>query len=301
MRNHRHHLCRGPMAVMCLVLAALAYVGCGGGGGGDSGGSDAKGAGDTGGGGGGGTEFLTPEPAGAPTEPQDGLMACLGTNYGAPLQGQSLELTGYVRTLADPEATSQTPAAKVTAYSNDGVELGSGFADPAKAGRVAFTVPVPPEGFTGYAVVQQEGYLDWRFRSSRAVTDTSLSGWAWLTTPDEAQQRAGALGITLDQGKGILVGAVHDCDGLGISNAVVTVDGSTEGVYYIEGFDISDSRTFTSPSGRFAVANLAPGPVTVEAWARLEQGGPLVLLSRVQATIEAGVMTAVDLQPRTGP
>jgi len=75
------------------------------------------------------------------------------------------------------------------------------------------------------------------------------------------------------------------------------VGGSNEGVVYVEGFDLAPERSFTTDTGRFVVPNVPPGPVQVEAYGRLEDGGPLVLLSRIEATVEAGRITAVDLQP----
>ncbi len=241
-----------------------------------------------------------PEMAGAPTSVVDGRLTCLGKAPAAATAG-ALELTGYVRTLADPEAKLPPPAAKVGLFTADGTELASGFADAAKAGRVSISVPVKAQGFEGYALVQQQGFLDWRFQTSRPVTTTDLTGWAWLTTQGEVDTRAKALGFTLKASAGILVGAVHDCDSFGAANAVVVVgDAGGNPVYYVEGFDLVAVRPYTSTSGRFVAANLAPGTVQVKAFGRTKVGGPLELLSSARVVIEAGRITAVDLAPRTG-
>jgi len=244
-------------------------------------------------------ETLTAEPAGAPTAVIDGRQDCLGKNAPKPAAPGAMELTGYVRTLADPSATKQPPPAKVTAFTKDGAQLGVSFADIEKSGRVSVSIPVKAEGFTGYALVAYTGFLDWRFQTSRAVTDTDLTAWAWLTTPDEAKSRATALGLTIDETKGILVGAIHDCDEWGVQNVVVTTS-SQDKVFYVEGFDLSKDRTFTSETGRFVFANVAPGTVKVKAFGRLKAGGPLTLLASIEAVVEAGKMTAVGLQPRDG-
>ena len=242
-------------------------------------------------------ETLTPEPAGAPSETVDGRWTCLGAEAGGP-SGAAIELVGYVRTLSDPTASADPPAAELEAFTSSGTALDSAFSDPSKAGRVALSVPVTSKGFDGYTVTSITGYLDWRMHTSRPVTDTSQAGWAWMTTQAEADTQASNLSITLDAGKGILVGVVHDCDGFGAQFSVVEVQGDTGSVYYVEGFDVVSSRTYTSSTGRFALANVEPGTVTVKAFGRLESGGPLTLLSTATAGVEAGRMTAVAMEPR---
>lgn len=236
--------------------------------------------------------------AGAPTAVVGGAWACAGKSQGT-VTGGSVELNGYVRLLGDPEAKQAVPAATVEAFTLAGASLGKSYADPSKAGRVALSVPVKPAGFDGYAVISHDGFLDFRLHSSRKVVSTDLAGWAWLATQAEVDSRAKAIGIPLESGKGLLVGAVHDCDGFGAANAVVEVGGSLNTtVLYAEGFDLVAKRTFTADSGRFAVANLPAGPVTVKAFGRAKAGGKLQLLSKIETTIVAGKMTAVDLAPR---
>ncbi len=257
-------------------------------------------------------EILQPEPAGAPTQKADGRLTCLGDNAPSPPSGGGLELVGYVRTLADPDATQPAAAqlpAQVEAFDSDDTSLGVAFADRNKVGRAAVGVPITSTGFVGYTVTTcttaftdpcPDDYIPWRMHVSRPVTDTTFAGWTWLTTQAEADTRAAALGITLDPAAGILVGVIHDCDGFGVENAVIEIDGSTSGLYFVEGFDVVeiDTRTFTSSTGRFLMPNRAPGPVDVKAFGRLAAGGPLTLLSSVRGVIEAGRMTALALQPR---
>jgi hypothetical protein len=132
------------------------------------------------------------------------------------------------------------------------------------------------------------------------VTNTDFNGWTWLTTPAERDAEAADLEVNIDESAGILVGAVHDCDAFGSPNIVVQVDGETEDIFYVEGFDPVDTRTYTSDSGRFVLPNVPVGPVTVKAFGRVESGGPLLLLSALETESVAGVMSAVSMEPRVG-
>jgi hypothetical protein len=256
--------------------------------------------------GGGGTpdaepaETLTPEPPGAPSQTAEGRLTCLGNNAPAPPDTSVIELTGYVRTYADPIAAAAPPAAAIEAFTATGTSLGSGFADPAKDGRVALSVAIQDEGFTGYVMITQSGFADYRFVTNRPVTRPEANGWTWLLTTAELDAAATALGTTIDPARGQVIGSVHDCDNFGIQYAVVTVAGSSDEIAYVDTFTVGPTRTFTDPSGRFVQANVTPGQVVIKAYGRLAASGPLTLLGSVQTTVEAGKVTAVVLQPRVG-
>ena len=245
-------------------------------------------------------ETLVPEPAGAPAEVADGRLPCLGNNDPGAPDGTVIELVGYVRTYADPTAAAPPPAAAIDAFNAGGTALGSGFADPSKDGRVALSVPVQQDGFTGYVIITAPGYVDYRFQTNRPVAATEANGWTWLVTPAELDSFAIALGTTVDPARGHVIGGVHDCDNFGVGSAVITVGGASEGISYLDTFDVNATRTFTDPGGRFLMPNVAPGPVVVKAYGRLAAGGPLTLLSSVQTVVTAGAITAVALQPRVG-
>lgn len=245
--------------------------------------------------------ILDPEPAGAPTDLANApptRLSCLGHNAPVAPQAATLTLPGWVRALKDPQMAAQ-PAAHVEAFDESGMAVGSAFSDTG-SGRVAVTVPILGKGFVGTVKATADGYVDQTFASSRPVTTTEAAGWAWMATQEELTALATDAGKTLDPAKGIVTGAVHDCVIFGVANAVVRVGGATDGVSYFDGFALAPMRTFTAKSGRFAVANVTPGPVTVEAFGRITAGGPLVLLSRADVKVEAGAVTAVDLEPRIG-
>lgn len=244
-------------------------------------------------------ETLSPEPAAAPVDVADGRLGCIGAKV-ADGTHNAIELTGYVRTLLDPDATKDPPAAKVEIFSASGTPLGSAFSDPSKTGRVAVSVPVTKAGFTGSAVTTAMGYLDYRLQSSKAVIEPEFNGWTWLATSSDVDDAAKAIGVTIEAGRAVLIGAVHDCDGVGVQNVVIQVGGSTDGIFYVAGFAPTSGRGFTTEAGRFVVPNMTPGDVPIKAFARLEKGGKLTLISSITAKLDADRITAVDLQPRTG-
>lgn len=241
--------------------------------------------------------ILEPEPAGAPIAIADGRLSCLGNNAPTPPAGRNLTLPGYTRALADPgNTTGAQPPASVEAFDSMG-SLATAFASTSD-GRVAVTVPIEATGFDGWVRVTAAGFVPTSLYSSRPYTSDAVAGWAWMPTPAEVTEHATMAGTAVTPGQGTLVGAVHDCDVFGVANAVIRYAGRTDGVVYYDGFAPSSALTFTAVSGRFAVANVPPGPVTVEAFGRLTAAGPLTLLSRADVTVTADEITAVDLQPR---
>jgi len=127
-----------------------------------------------------------------------------------------------------------------------------------------------------------------------------------MTTQEEVDSDFADLELQQQDGTGILVGAVHNCDAFGLGNAIVLVNGSPEPVYYVEFWTIMDrsERTFTHQGdvsqelgGRFVVPNLQPGEVEVAAYARIEEGGPLVCIGKLTTEIEAGTISAVAIEP----
>lgn len=245
-------------------------------------------------------ETLTPEPAGAPTGVVDGRLTCLGDNAPPAPIGGAVELTGYARTLADVTAVDEPPEFAVEVFSGSGASLQTAASNPGNDGRVTVTVPISAAGWDGWVLITADGYVDLRFASSRPTTNTDFAGWSWSATRAELDAMAADAGVTLDPSLGLLVGASHDCDGFGMENVVIVVDSDPDAAWYVEGFDVVDTRTFSSVTGRFAVPDVAPGPVVVKAFGRLEAGGPLTLLSSISTEVEAGGMTAVALEPRVG-
>ncbi len=235
-------------------------------------------------------------PADAPTDAHNGDadLTCLGKDRKGKANA-GVTLTGYARSLADPDADGDAPEGQVTAVDTDGNEF-SGPIDVSKDGRVAVYVATGDEGFGGHAVVTSAGFLDWRFQSTNKVINSDYNGWAFLVTEQERDDAATGAGITLDLNKGVLVGSVHDCVAFGISNAIVEVNGEFANTAYITGFGIDSAKTFTGSSGRFAVPNLS-GTVEVRAWARLESGGDFTLIAEDEISIDVAAINALSLDP----
>ena len=237
-------------------------------------------------------------------------LTCLATDYLPEAGSSTVTLPGYVRSLADPGAkggASSIPEVVIQLFGADGIQLAPDqFPDKAKKGRVAISVGLPDkeQGFAGHAWLKSQPeagepkeFLDYRFQVSRPVKSTSFAAWAWMTTQTEVDERAKAL-VEVQPDQGIVFGAVHDCDGFGVPNAIVLVDGEAADVYYVEGFEIEKSRTYTSETGRFVAPNISPGKVRVEAYGRLEPEGPLILLSSMETEVVSGAISAVALEPR---
>ncbi len=229
-----------------------------------------------------------------------GRFTCLGDNEPAAPEGDTIVLSGYVRALSDPGAIQLTLEAPLEVFGADGASVGNTASDPSDSGRVAVTVSVDDAGFAGWANITHSGYLDLRLASSRAATSSELTAWAFMITPEEADAETVALGLSRDPGLGVVVGSVHDCDGFGSDNAVVTLNGAPDDVAYVSGFSLSPTATYTASSGRFVFPNVAVGPVTIQAWGRADANGPLELLSAIDTVVAAGTVSAVSLEPRAG-
>jgi len=269
---------------------------------------------------------LEPEPMGAPEgTAEEADLLCIGCEP-APVSAGNIQLLGYLRTYSDPDyADCVLPEGRIEAFDESGTPLAMGFpnTDPDEGGRVDFSIPIRAQGFRGWVHLTSDGFVPLSLRSTRPLVDPAAQpvGWGFLMTTDEIAAVAAEAGVTIEAGRGIIQGAVHDCEGFGIENAVVRIAGSSDGTrYFIDSeqpsrsrcglnpamsvrsdhFTLAASRTYTSTSGRFAVANIDPGVVTVEAFGRRAAGRPLELLSRADVTVIADEIAAVDLAPRMG-
>lgn len=250
--------------------------------------------------------ILEPEPSGSPTEvvgagSVDFEISCLGDNSQPDPGNTNLTLPGWIRDWNDPANEGRVqPAADAEAFDEVGT-LGTSSSDTV-TGRIAISVPIEEEGFVGTVRVTAQDYLEHHFRVSRPVTMTKTAGWVWLLRQSDVDAVAAEAGVEVEPGEAIVVGAVHDCLGFGYSNAIIRWGERTDGVVYFDGFAPAPERTFTAESGRFAIPGAPAGPLTVEAYGRLGGTGqsarPLTLLSRIDIDVEAGVVSAVALEPR---
>ncbi|MBI2893430.1 MAG: hypothetical protein HYY06_07745 [Deltaproteobacteria bacterium] len=288
----RHGMIGSPSHWL-VALAALAWAGCGD--------DDDDTSQDE-------APILDPEPPGSPSEvvgagSVDFEISCLGDNSQPDPNGTNLTLPGWIRDWNDPTNDGGVqPEADAEAY-DEVSTLGTSSSDIGN-GRVAISVPVEETGFVGTVRVTADDYLEQHFRVSRPVTTTKTAGWMWLVRQSDVDAVAAEADIEVDPDRAIVVGAVHDCLGFGYSNAIIRWGDSTDGVLYFDGFTPAPERTFTAESGRFAIAGVPEGPLTVEAYGRLDgsgqSAGPLTLLGRIDIEVSTSYVSAIALEPRVG-
>ena len=128
---------------------------------------------------------------------------------------------------------------------------------------------------------------------------TALSKVDYLTLP----QRAGLQG-SVTPGQGAIIGQVHDCDGVRLSNAQVAFGKSNlpDRVTYFDSTDpvvpfpdAGRAQLGTDASGLYAAFNFEPGAITIDAAGLLADGGALVDLGSTDARIYADTVTLVGL------
>ncbi len=65
-------------------------------------------------------------------------------------------------------------------------------------------------------------------------------------------------GITIDQTKGDVIGAVYDCTGTGAAGVVISSNPAGTNVVYVSGGFPDPTATATASSGQFIIGNIAP-------------------------------------------
>ena len=125
------------------------------------------------------------------------------------------------------------------------------------------------------------------------------------------------VGVTRDNAKGVLAGALRDCAGREVSNAVATVSSTAGAVAHLPGattfyFSAGSSslpvRHTQSPTmnkdGLFVVLNLPPqtAPAFIQIWGFRSQAdltaGTLSLLSELPSPVEANAVITGSFEPK---
>jgi hypothetical protein len=254
--------------------------------------------------------------AGAPTgnvQVSDPDLACMGRPGRA--GGSSIErLPGHVRTLADPTATADLPAARVEAFTPTGSLLGFGFADTSKQGRSPSRCRSPATASTATRWHPGRLLLPVPDQPWLVTTPTSTATPGWSPRPRSTPGRPrGASPV--DAGAGILLGSALDCQAFALENvwcrstapptaSTTWTDPTPMECPTLQACDrpfaAATGATFTNDTGRFLMANVPAGPVVVKVFGRLAAGGPLTLLARIDTEVTAGAITAVGMRPRMG-
>ncbi len=90
------------------------------------------------------------------------------------------------------------------------------------------------------------------------------------------------LGISIEAGKGIVMGGFDDCAENPLANVVASVDSDDPNIairYFVDEFPNREPVT-TTEDGLWGILNVPPGEVTVQLEGRLEDGSDLVLLGQ---------------------
>jgi len=109
------------------------------------------------------------------------------------------------------------------------------------------------------------------------------------------------LGVTVEEGAGMVSGVLRDCAGDALVGAQVIIDvggGYPEGQsshYFVNDFPNRDQEA-TSADGLWLLLNLPPGPAQVEAWGVVEGLDEPILLAYTDAEVISDGVTLVDLQ-----
>lgn len=101
-------------------------------------------------------------------------------------------------------------------------------------------------------------------------------------------------GVTLSTGAPFAILRVFDCDGAPVAGVTFTVSSQSAATPFTIQQGAVSLSPITDASGQFGFANLAPGPVTVQA----EMGGAK-LGDPVTFAVRADWGTLVDIRPRT--
>ncbi len=299
-----------PLVAMCLLIFGCSSNVNVAGGAGSTAVTSATGAGGTTGTGGAGT--------GGSGGGEVVSLSCPGEQ--TPPGSTSLGLSGFVRTLADPTALTTMPSAEIAVFDPGGTQLATSYSNPGMDGYATAVIPINNQGFSGYGIVTAPGYLDQRLQRNRLVTYTEQWFFAWLITQAEVDSWGAMLGVKQAANNGILMGTAVDCDGFGLRDVVVKIDGNDQSVVYVDGPRLYDhpsdpmdcmtdhscshpfapmlQRTATALTGRFVVPNVAPAsPVLVETFGRLDENGPYGKMASMAVEVVAGSVTAVALYP----
>lgn len=256
------------------------------------------------------------------TEIGDADWSCLNTPSADQPSTQSIALTG---TIGDFQTGDGVGNATVTAFpgimltANSGTATSSNVA--ATRGDYSMTLAMLPSGQTRYGFkVEATGYLK-TYLLNQYLDPADATQNRGIDAVSEATANAlpAFVGVTRDSAKGVLAGALRDCSGNEVSNAVATVSATQGAVAHLAGaetfyFSAGSSslpvRHSQSPTmnkdGLFVVLNLPPqtAPAFIQIWgfptaADLAMGeAGLKLLSELPSPIEANAVITGSFEPK---
>ncbi|MBK9030934.1 MAG: hypothetical protein IPL61_06270 [Myxococcales bacterium] len=254
------------------------------------------------------------------TEIGDADWTCLNTPSDDQPSTQSISLTG---TIEDFQGGPNVGNATVTAFpgimltANSATATSSNVA--ATRGEFAMSLPMLSAGETRYGFkVEAASYvktylLNQYLNPANPTLNLNISAVAEST----ANALPAFVGVTRDNSKGVLAGALRDCQGREVSNAVATVSSTAGAVAHLPGaitfyFSAASSslpvRHSQSPTmnkdGLFVVLELPPqtAPAFIQIWGfRTEAelaAGTLTLLSELPSPVEGNAVITGSFEPK---
>jgi hypothetical protein len=261
------------------------------------------------------------ETGGAWMEIGDANWSCLNTPSADQPSTQAIALSGEVR---DFQNNTGVGAATVTAFPGIMLSGNSGMATSdnvaATRGDFSMTLAQLPAGTTRFgfkleATGSLKTYLLNQYFDPAAATQTRNIS---IVSESTANALPALVGINRDPAKGVLAGAMRDCDGNEVSNAVATVS-STQGTvthltgarsyYFSEDTGLparNSSEPVISPNGLFVVLELPPqtAPAFIQVWgfptaADLAMGAAgLKLLAELASPVEGNAVITGSIEPK---
>lgn len=256
------------------------------------------------------------------TEIGDADWSCLNTPSADQPSTQAIALTGVIDDFQSGDGVGN---ATVTAFpgimltANNGMATSSNVA--ATRGQYSMNLAALPSGTTRFGFkVEATGYLktyllNQYLNPANATQNRDISAVSEST----ANALPAFVGVTRDTAKGVLAGAMRDCQGREVSNAVATVS-STQGTvahlagaetfYFSAGSSSLPVRHTQSPTmnkdGLFVVLNLPPqaAPAFIQIWgfptaADLAMGAAgLKLLGELASPVEANAVITGSFEPK---
>lgn len=259
---------------------------------------------------------------GAWSEVGDADWSCLNTPSDDQPSTQAIALTGVIDDFQSGDGVGN---ATVTAFpgimlsANSGMATSSNVA--ATRGQYSMNLTMLPSGTTRFGFkVESTGYLktyllNQYLNPANATQNRSISAVSEST----ANALPAFVGVTRDVAKGVLAGAMRDCQGREVSNAVATVSSTmgtvahlagAETFYFSAGSSSLPVRHTQSPTmnkdGLFVVLNLPPqtAPAFIQIWgfptaADLAMGAAgLKLLGELASPVEANAVITGSFEPK---
>jgi len=234
-------------------------------------------------------------------------LSCLGMARSDPATTSAVTLTVTVR---DFQTNNVVPGAQVAAYSTFGAPFATATSDSAGTAVLAIPSGKTRIGFDLTEASSNETLIvDQLLAPSTAdqtITLHVLSNSTVATLP-------ALVGVTATPNTGLDVGAIHDCQGANLANAIATVSSTPSTVHHVVGADtyyFSDSVDLpenhnqlaaTSHDGLFMVLDLpATTMAYVQVWgyenAADQAAGTLTLIAQLAVPLpaSAGVVTVQD-------